>query len=98
VFLVNVINFTLIQAEQESSFTYNNPNIYITTNTTQNNPSSYWSFWDYLKSLVFPSQVYDSLKELSTIIASFFIFLYYITVAYSVVFFLIKVLPFIGTG
>lgn len=57
-----------------------------------------WSFLDFLKSFVFPSNIYDSLSTISTSLAVFFMFIYYIPVLYSVVFFLIKLLPFVGTG
>lgn len=55
-----------------------------------------WSFIDTIKNIAFPSQIANSIPFLSLKIL--FLSIYYFSLSYSVVAFIIKVLPAVGSG
>lgn len=97
VLFVNIINGIITVGINQSS-SYNTSGLQTPDLDEYQQGTKPWSFLDFLKSFVFPSNIYDSLSTISNSLAVLFMFIYYIPVLYSVVFFIIKMLPFVGTG
>ncbi|AIU69450.1 hypothetical protein TEU_03300 [Thermococcus eurythermalis] len=65
---------------------------------SDNSNNSYWGFWNWIKSLVYPESLIQKIQTISFVLGVLFMFLYYFPMAYGLFALLVKVIPFIGDG
>lgn len=88
--------FTFIVAIIDSSLFTNADLNY--SGTADYDKDNYKTFTDFLKSFVFPGIVADSIASISPALKYLFYSIYYFSLAYTVVMFIVKILPFVGEG
>lgn len=113
VFFSNILNFTLaaLDNQQEADLSWQNPDLGIYSNVsapssqdavfsivsdTSNN--SYWGFWDWIRSLVYPEYLIEKIQSISFVLGVIFLFMYYYPMAYTLFAILVKIIPFVGNG
>ena len=114
VFLSNILNYTLaVMDNQNTDLSWQNPDLSVYQNVdipnssdsvyevvkySSNSNNSYWGFWNWIKSLVYPQNLIEEIQQLSFVLGVFFLFLYYFPMTYGLFALIVKVIPFIGDG